>query len=81
MSKVMLMSHQQLRAYPTSPCPILETLREGVSFADCAVGPSVLAIKRFGASLKEFPNLAKYAAKMEVRSRVQLPCMVKCRVD
>ena len=26
----------------------------------------MLALKRFGASLKEFPNLAKYAANLEV---------------
>ena len=38
-----------------------------LGFADTAVGPFVLALKRFGASLKEFPNLSKYADTLQVR--------------
>lgn len=34
--------------------------------ADIATAPFVLALKRFGASLKEFPNLDKYAATVGV---------------
>lgn len=45
---------------------------QGVSLgcADAAAGPFVLALKRFGASLKEFPNLAKYSNSLQVRSKV-----------
>ena len=38
-----------------------------LDIADAAVGPFVLALKRFGASLKEMPNLAKYADTLQVR--------------
>ncbi|CAL5224615.1 g7331 [Coccomyxa viridis] len=45
----------------------------GSSFtlADTAVGPFVLALKRFGASLKEFPNVAKYADTLQSRPTFQ----------
>lgn len=37
------------------------------SLADIAVGPFVIALQRFGASLKDFPALAKYAEKVKAR--------------
>ena len=41
-----------------------------LGYADTAAGPFVLALKRFGASLKEFPNLAKYSDSLQVRLQV-----------
>ena len=40
--------------------------KHGLDCTDAAVGPFVLALKRFGASLKEWPNLAKYADSLQV---------------
>jgi hypothetical protein len=34
--------------------------------ADAAAGPTVLQLKRFGATLEAYPNLAKYAQSLEV---------------
>ena len=34
--------------------------------ADVALGPAVLSLVRFGATFKEFPNLAKYAETVKV---------------
>ena len=44
--------------------------------ADTAVGPFVLAVKRFGATFKEFPNLAKYAVSLEVKPLACLPSLL-----
>ena len=47
-----------------------------LGYADTAAGPFVLAVKRFGAAFKEFPNLAKYADNLEVSN---LACLLsKC---
>lgn len=40
--------------------------------ADTAAGPYVLALKHFGASLKDYPNLAKYSETIGVGCSVTL---------
>ena len=40
--------------------------QSGCGPADAAVGPFALALKRFGATLKDFPNLAKYVETVGV---------------
>ena len=45
--------------------------------ADVALGPIVLALIRFGATFKEFPNLAKYAETIKVRAGCSM--LLTCR--
>ena len=44
----------------------------GCAPADAAVGPFALALKRFGATLKDFPNLAKYVETVGVSNAAAL---------
>ena len=56
---------------PGLPATTVRLLR-----ADVAVAPIVLALQRFGATFKKFPNLAKYAETMKVRACPGCPNVV-----